>query len=203
MMESPHAILSISDTLAEVASFVEGSLPSVRKRLTEFLRAFNREYKVPKERAFAESLAWALMEDPITLYALKLNGAALVELHAILERFATRDLNESRTESLLTVDLKKFAGRAGLVDLAKAYLELGIWNRQDVKFCIALNKLRNGVAHKNPCIISNRIRSGRPIHIVDIDSVMAKVDIIPYILTTIHLLIKLVNTQTVFEWTSD
>jgi len=202
-MKNTQALMQITETLNEVSSFIEHGLPSVRKRLKAFLRAFNRDFQNTQDRGAAESLVWALLEGPVTLYALKLNGPALVELHAVLERFAMRDLSEYIAKSRRKAVFNALVGRAGLVDLATTYVELGVWNKRDQKFCVDLNRIRNGVAHKNPCTISNRIRSGRAIHIVDIDYVMAEVDIIPHIRTSIHLLVKLANAKsTIFEWTS-
>lgn len=183
--------LSISKTLSELQSSVEHSLPSMRARLDVFLEAFNTSFHGAHESGSAVALTWALMSGPITLYALELNGAALIELHAILERFALRDLSEYVAKPKQRQVFDMLVDRRGLLDCAIAYVKLGVWDKKDQKFCIDLNRVRNGVAHKNPRTLSNALRTGRPLQILDIDQELAHVDVVPYILATIRLLIKL------------
>lgn len=72
--------------------------------------------------------------------------------------------------------------------MASTYSDLGIWDESDVKFATKLHRIRNGVAHKNPRVISKEVCSGKKIHIVDIDSTMTNVDVIPLMLGTIRRL---------------
>ena len=183
--------LSISATVEGVASSIENSLPTVRRRLKAFVGAFNREFHSPYERASAGALAWALMGAPITLYALRMNGPVIVELHGILERFAMRDVTQHLVKPRREDALRNLIERRGLPDLALAYSDLGIWNESDVKFATKLHRIRNGVAHKNPKVISREVCSGKRIHILDIDSTMTNVNVVPLILRTIRLLMKL------------
>jgi len=190
-LEKQKNLPSISAIVEEVASSIENSLPTVRSRLKVFVKAFDREFYDLYERGAAVELSWALMDAPLTLYALGMNGPAIVELHGILERFAMRDVTRHLAKSQRRHALRKLIERSGLPDLALACSDLGIWDESDVKFVTKLHRLRNGVAHKNPRVISKEICSGKKIHIVDIDSTITNVDVIPFILRTIRLLIKL------------
>ena len=80
--------------------------------------------------------------------------------------------------------------RRTLSDLA-LLCDLGVFDKKDVKFAKKLNTLRNGLAHKNPRVISNLLYSGKEISVLDIDSVITKVDCTPLIIRTICLLVKM------------
>jgi len=182
---------SISATVEEVASFIEHSLPTVRNRLKAFVKVFNREFRDVRERSGAGALTWALMGVPLTFYALKMNGPTIIELHGILERFAMRDVAPHLAKPRRGHVIGKLIERRGLPDFALIYSDLGIWDENDVKFAGKLHRIRNGVAHKNPQVISKEVCSGKKISMLDIDFTMTKVDVVPFILRTIRLLMKL------------
>jgi hypothetical protein len=61
-----------------------------------------------------------------------------------------------------------------------------------------LKKARDGLAHKNAEIVSNKFNNGKPISITEIDLVMSGQEVLPYIMMTIRRLFKLVD-----RWFSD
>lgn len=190
--KSDQTRLSVSETVKKLLSSIENELPAAKCRLDRFVEVFEKEFSLnikPEDRGAAEAITWALMDSPLLLYSLNMNGSAIVELHGVLERFALRD-----TANHLGVPLKIF-DRHHLSDLALVLHDLGIFDKDDVKFARKLNRLRNGLAHKNPRVISNMIYSGRKISALDIDSVMAKYDCIPLLIGTIHLMIKMSKAE--------
>lgn len=190
-MKETEDLFGISKTVEEIESYLGSSLPSIRKRLNAFSEAFNQEFRNPFEKGSADAITWALMQYPLILYALKMNGLAAVELHSILERFAMRDLIKHLAKPKHNYVLGKLIEKVGLSELALAYLDLGAWDKDDIKLVNKLSKIRNGVAHKNPKIISKAAGSGKEIHILDIDFTMTKFDVVPLIIGTIRLLMKL------------
>jgi hypothetical protein len=75
---------------------------------------------------------------------------------------------------------------------------LEIWEEEDAKAVEKLKKARDGLAHKNAEIVSNKFNNGKPISITEIDLVMSGQEVLPYIMMTIRLLFKLVD-----RWFSD
>lgn len=163
------------------------------EKFNDFIEIFNKEFPLDnlEERGGAEALTWALMGGPLALYGLGMNGAAIIELHGIAERFALRE-----TINNLTIQSKKstvinLIERHTLSDFASILFDLDIFDKDDLKFILKLRKLRNGLAHKNPTIISNVVCSGKEISFLDIDSVITNVDCAPLIIKTIRLLMKM------------
>lgn len=197
-MSREEPSLHLNNTIEELLSSIEDSLPVARSRLEKFTDAFDKEFPAdthPEDRGRAEAITWALMGGPLVLYALEMNGSAIVELHGIFERFALREtINHLVTPSNRSLASRVFE-RLTLPDVASTLHDLGILGKEDVKFAKKLNRLRNGLAHKNPRVISNMAHSGKKIHILDIDSVMIKFDCVPLIIGTIQVLIKMSKTE--------
>lgn len=192
MQKNSDLELSISETVKELLSSIENDLPSAKCRLDKFVEVFDKEFPLdtkPEDRARAEAITWALMNVPLLLYSLNMNGSAIIELHGILERFILRD-----TANHLGVPLKIFE-RHHLPDLALVLHDLEIFDKEDLRFARKLSRLRNGLAHKNPMSISNLLFSGKKISALDIDSVMAKYDCIPLLIGAIHLMVKMSKAE--------
>lgn len=190
--------LAIKKTIRDLIDSIKNDVPKAQGKLEKFVDAFEDKFpsKNPLNRASAEALTWALMDGPLTLYALNMNGSAIIELHGILEAFAARDIANLFPPPMRNTIKSRVIRRCTLEDLALILRDLGIWNDEDVKFVEKLKKLRNGVAHKNPKLISNTVLSGKEISMLDIDSLMVNVDCIPLIIKTIHLLHKMSMTTT-------
>jgi hypothetical protein len=159
------------------------SATSLRKeRLQKLLESINIEF--PNNEVNA--LIWAISGGAIMLYSLGMNGPALVELQGILETFCIREIprylchNDSHVRSMITELVEK----KSLVDLAYLLNKLGVWSGNDFKFAKRLNRLRNGVAHRNPKLLKQS-------SLLNIDYALAKIDLIPFLIKSITLLWKL------------
>ena len=187
-------LLIIEKTIQNLVDSIKNNIPSAQDKLEKFVDVFEDEF--PSEDSYAragvEELTWALMDGPLVLYALGRNGSAIIKLHGIVEAFAARDIVSFFPAPIKETIESRVIRRCSLEDLALILHDLGIWDEEDVKFVEKLKKLRNGVAHKNPKLISNAVYSGKKISMLDIDSIMANVDCVPLIIRTIHLLHKMV-----------
>jgi hypothetical protein len=195
-IEEEHS-LSINKTIEDLLSSLENIIPSERDKLKKFVSSFKEEFPLEntQNRGSAEALTWALMDGPLLLYALGKNGSAIVELHGILEMFATRKIVAFLPPPLKETIKSRVIKRCTSEDLALILCGLGIWSKEDVKFVEKLKKLRNGFAHKNPKLISNAVCSGKEISMLDIDSVMGDINCVPLIVKTIKLLLKMVLSR--------
>lgn len=192
--ENQKFLFSINKTIEELLSSIENNIPVAQFRLDQFIDAFDKGFPwdtKPEDRGRAEAITWALMDGPLVLYALNMNSSAIIELHSIIERFVLRETIKHLVVPSKRSPTFRILERRALPDLALILCDLGILDKKDVKFAKELNKLRNGLAHKNPKIISNMVYSGKKISVLDIDSVMTRVDCIPLIIRSIHLLVKM------------
>lgn len=183
----------IEEMAEEIIGLLRRSPTKARARLNGFIRAFNVRFppQDAEERGSAEALTWALMDGPLTLYAIGLNGPAIVELHSIVERLALREtarhLAVPKRRSLLMKILRRYT----LPDLTALLCEVGVLDKEDLKLAKKLNALRNGIAHKNERLVSNLLASGRRISYLDIDRQIAKLDCIPLITQSTKFLTKM------------
>lgn len=187
-MEKALSELSIVGTVEELLLDLESRQPSAKLKLNKFVEAFNKKFPSNtklQDRGRADAITWALMDSPLLLYALNMNGSAIIELHGIVESFALRE-----TVNHLRVSWRIFQHHH-LPDLVSVLFDLAIFDKEDVKFAEKLNRIRNGLAHKNPKAISNALCSGKTISVLDTDSVMTKFDIIPLLIGTISILVKM------------
>jgi hypothetical protein len=137
-----------------------------------------------------------LFDGPLLLYAIGMNTSAIMELHSILERFSLRDVSKILANPSQESVVKKTLERYTLPGLAKIlHNDLDILDDEDVKYAESLNKLRNGIAHRNERVISYALLSGRAISLLDIDHEVNKIDIKPYLLSGIAFLYKLSKQQ--------
>jgi hypothetical protein len=185
---------TIQDITQDITDVFENGLPVVKDRLNKFVEEFDKEFSLEKgatERGSAEALTWALMGSPILLYAVSMNGSAITELHSILERLTIRETSQQIASKERFESVYKLIERYTLPDLVSVLVDLSLMDRDDLKFTKKLSRLRNGVAHKNPRIISNAVLSGKQISFLDIDAAMANIDCVPLIINSIKFLMKL------------
>jgi hypothetical protein len=163
-------------------------------RLEIFKKELYKEEFLSDEYSSGSTIAmiWALFDVPLILYAIGINGAAIIELHSILERFAIRELSYYLSEPSKKLILYKILERSTLPYLAQILHEdLGILDSDDLKHAKQLNALRNGIAHKNPKPISNLFLSGKDISFLNIDYEMSKIDCLPQLIDSIRFMINL------------
>ena len=135
-----------------------------------------------------------LMKGTITLYALNMNGQVLIDLAAILERYAIIHITELFRSFPARQELvRDLLERQFLDKLAEHLVTLGIWDKEDQKDAKKLKKARDGIAHKNVEIVRKELNNGKPASIPEIDLVMSRKDVLPYIMMTVRLLLKLMD----------
>jgi hypothetical protein len=146
----------------------------IEMKMDQFIDCFEKDlgkkFQSNFEKGALNALIWALFGGPLLLYAIGMNTAAILELHSILERFALRDVSRILANPSQRPTVKKILERYTLPDLARIlYHNLDILDEEDMKYTKNLNKLRNGIAHRNERVISNALLSGRNISLLDID----------------------------------
>ena len=158
-----------------------------------------KNFPTDYDRAAFNTLTVVLLDGPLLLYAIGMNTSAIMELHSILERFSLREVSKILANPSQESVVKKTLERYTLPGLAKIlHDDLDILDDEDVKYAESLNKLRNGIAHRNEKVISYALLSGRAISLLDIDHEVNKIDIKPYkpyLLSGIAFLYKLSKRQ--------
>jgi hypothetical protein len=186
-------VIEIENILREVAESVEGQIASGSERFQKFQIAFDARFPVGSEdRSRAQAYAWALLESALAMLYSGQTTAVFGELHGLLELYAARDLAAilaSDPKSRLII--KRLLSRKVLPELAEILEEIGVWNTEDVKFARKLSDIRNGVAHRNATLLSNRLANGRDLHHLDAMVLAAKVDCIPFVVRTVEMMLKL------------
>jgi len=115
-------------------------------------------------------------------------------LAGILERYAIIYITELFDSCpARQAAVRQLLERQFLDKLAKYLIILGLWDKKDENEILKLKKARNGVAHKNIEIVRKELNNGKPISVLEIDLVMSKKDVLPYIMLTIRLLVKMVD----------
>lgn len=193
-VKKKSGILTLDEQLKDLNKSISECGPNFKKRIKIFKNKFNETYPLkdnPKKRGAIESFIWALMDNPLLLYGLNINGLIIVELFGILERFTAREVINNIKFPFRSPNFEKIINFHNLSDYALILLDLGVLNKDDIKFIEKLSKLRNGVAHKNPKPIANLLNSGKIFSFLDIDSQMEKIDPLLYIFQTIDILYKL------------
>ena len=172
----------------------------VEMKLNLFIDCFEnyieKNFPADHDRAAFNILTVLLFDGPLLLYSIGMNTSAIMELHSILERFSLRDVSKILANPSQESVVKKTLERYTLPGLAKIlHNDLDILDDEDVKYAESLNKLRNGIAHRNERVISNALLSGRAISLLDIDHEVNKIDIKPYLISGIAFLYKLSKHQ--------
>jgi uncharacterized protein YutE (UPF0331/DUF86 family) len=202
-----NQIFSFDDSVSWLQPFIEDNLSDIQARLKSLVDAFDSEFttsfsvdNLAEEeqvkyfrRAKAKFLVNLFIDGSVLLYALGRNGAVLIELHSIVERQAIEALSE---QILLPEKIEiglKLIERLTLPDISLMLRDCGLIDNDDVKFAQRLNKIRNGLAHRNTKVISNAVYSGRKVSDVSIDFVMEEVDFIPFAVGAVKLLVKLID----------
>jgi hypothetical protein len=196
---------AFSESVSWLKPLIEDGLSDIQVRLDNLVNALEQEfptlYSVENQsdeeiekfmrRTKAATIVKHHIDSALILYALGRNGAALIDLHAAVERQSIEILAEQiflpekREIGLRLLERKTLKEFSGMLR------DCNLINDEDVKYVEKLNKLRNGLAHRNTKVTSNIVFSGRELLEVDIDSVMSDVDYIPYMIGAINFLIKI------------
>jgi hypothetical protein len=200
-----HVIPRKDDKSITADSFVSDLITQIQSRTTDskrlqlFIMHYNKEFKKQELmstyfRDVIQPHILTLMRGPLTLYALNMNGQVLIDLAGILEQYAIIYITELFRSFPARQDVvRQLLERQFLDKLAKHLIILGLWDKKDENEILKLKKARDGVAHKNVEVVRKELNNGKPISIPEIDLVMARKDVLPYIMLTIRLLIKMVD----------
>lgn len=201
---------SFTECINWLQPFVQGGLSDMPARLGKLVAALEEDFpgadieKLAPEDAskLADKLAERFrayiviklfIDNSLILYAVGRNGAAIVELNSTVERQAIERLLELIVLPERIDVARRVFERLTLQDLTPMLLECGIIEKDDLKFAERLGRLRNGLAHRNPRIISNAILSGQQIREQEIETVVSDLDYVPYAIGAIRFLIKTVK----------
>lgn len=178
-----------------ISNNMENALKQKEQKIAMLVKAIDESF--PPEtpnRGFYEAFASLSFDTAYSLYLQNNNSALVVELQGILERYCLNAL-----EDLLPIDdiakeiIVDVLSKKTLRDVAPYFEKYGIWDENDKDFAMELTKLRNGIAHKNPEIVSRSKLvkgSGQERHYESIHSMMNKVDCTSFIVRTMGLMVK-------------
>jgi hypothetical protein len=159
-----------------------------KERMKNLLKAIDKEFPrigmekvVQRERV--DALVWALLEGPILLFSLGMNGPVVTEIQGILERLSIREITKflTRHDPHNKDIIRGLIERKSLIDLATILNWIGVWNSEDLAWTKRIAAIRNGAAHKNP-------RAFGITSFLNVDASLAKIDVLPHIIMSIHLL---------------
>lgn len=201
MSENVHDIdsqieIDIKRTKSNINELIIQNSLRVQGRLDIFEQKFYEKFPLTCTQISSNTIVWALFDVPLTLYAIGINGAAITELHSILERYAIRELSYHLSKPSKGPIVYKILERLTLPYLAEIlHKDLCILDSDDVKYAKKLNTLRNSIAHKNPRPISNLLHSGKDLSFLDIDYEMSKIDCVPLFIDSILFMHRLFRAR--------
>jgi uncharacterized protein YutE (UPF0331/DUF86 family) len=199
--------LSYNQYISWLKQFIEHDVSDIEERLSAFVDALEEEFPCPSDpsellqnpsivlqQSKVRSVIQLHLDSSLILYAFRRYSAAIIELHGALERQAVERLVE-----LISLPEKADVGlkaieRRTLPELAVMLRDCGVIDKDDIKFIQKLNRLRNGLAHRNAKVVSNALLSGQEILNVDIDATVDATDYVPLVIRAIHLFVK------IFDW---
>ena len=112
-------------------------------------------------------------------------------MQGLLERFCLNALIDLIPINEITKEIVNDGfGKKTLKDISPYFKILDTWNENDVKFALKLTQIRNGIAHKNGNMVSKYLGDGKQSHPESIHELTAKTDVIPFILSTMDLILK-------------
>lgn len=183
----------LNETIQEITSFAENALPRVKERFNQFINRFDTTFSKENksQRELAEAMVFVFMRAPLFLYALGMHGAAVTELHSLIERLTLEQASRRLSKGSTSEIVENLLERHTLPTLADALFKLDLLNQDDLNFARKLNRLRNSVAHRNPRLVSKSVLSGKKISSLDIDKALSNVDSCDLILKAIKFVPKL------------
>jgi hypothetical protein len=184
--------LQVENRLIEIRKDLENQLKKGEKRYKKLMVEIDKKYppKTPKRGSF-DGISSIVFDTAFELYFIGNNSALIIELQGLLERFCLNALFDllpinSDAKEVITDGFSKKT----LKDVATYFKTFKLWDESDVKFALKLTQIRNGIAHKNTSIVSKYLGNGKQNHPESIHQITSKIDSIPYILTTMDLIIK-------------
>lgn len=184
--------LNVENRLIELQSKLEKELKKGDKRYKKLISEIDKNFppKTPK-RGFFDGIASIVFDTAFELYFIGNNSALIIELQGLLERFCLNAIIDLIPINEITKEIVSDGfEKKTLKDIAPYFKTLGVWEDSDVKFALKLTQIRNGIAHKNGKLVSKHLSNGQQSHPESIHEITAKTDVIPFILSTMELIIK-------------
>lgn len=184
--------LKTEERLIELRQKLEKELKKGDKRYEKLINEIDKTYP-PKsaKRGYFDGISSIVFDTAFELYFIGNNSALFIELQGLLERFCLNALIDLIPINEITKEIVDDGfGKKTLKDIAPYFKKLNAWDESDVKFALKLTQIRNGIAHKNGEIVSKYLGDGKQSHPETIHELTSKIDIIPYILSTMDLIIK-------------
>ena len=160
--------------------------------MKKLIDAIDKEYpKDTVKRGYVDGMGYFLFRNAFELYFIGNNAALFVELQGLLERLCIDEACKyiAVNDDALSV-LQDSYRKKVLTDIAPYFKTISMWDDEDVKFANKLTQIRNGIAHKNATLVNKQLGNGTDAGIGEIITIVNKTDVIPYILKTIELCIK-------------
>lgn len=179
--------------LNTVESEISNSIIIGSQKFKSFREKFNIEF--PENtglRGAAEGLIHTLFQNVFELLFIGNNSALFVELQGVLERVSIDQICSLLSVNKVAEEILRDAfSKKTLNDVAEYYKDLKLWNEEDVKFAKKISAIRNGIAHKNALLVSKHLGNGRQHSLSSINAITQNIDVIPYILHVVNMIIKL------------
>lgn len=127
---------------------------------------------------FSETFLKSTINYAVWYYFMGKLAMVYIELHAVLERSVILIFPSLLTGTLDATKenqaIGKFIEKKQLLDFVESLLILKIWDNEDKKKVLKLNKKRNGIAHHNPELVSNQFNNGQYINSALINTIVEK-----------------------------
>lgn len=195
LLTSSYGVVGLAD---EVTKTICNSITDGEKRIDKLLKAIEKDYpQGTTQRALMDGVAYHLFTNAFQLYFIGNNAALFVELQGLLERVC---LNKICVLLSVGKDVEPILFHAfsmkTLKDIADYFRQINLWDKEDVNFAERLTAIRNGIAHKNALLVSKKLGDGKKESLQSILDVTNKTDMIPYIIRTMELIVKVSECMT-------
>ena len=195
LLTSSYGVIGL---IGEVTDTISKSVVKGRQRMKKLLEQIDNEFpEGTTQRALFDGVTYHLFTNAYQLYYIGNNAALFVELQGILERVCINKICVllSVGKDVEPIMFDAFSMKT-LKDIAEYFHKLNIWDKDDVTFAERLTNIRNGLAHKNATKVSKLLGNGKDKSLHSITEVTNKSNMIPYIIQTTELVVKVSECMT-------
>lgn len=195
LLTSSYGVTGLID---EVTDTISNSIIKGKDKMKRLLGQIESDYpNGTSQRALIDGVTYHLFTNAFQLYFIGNNAALFVELQGLLERVCLDKICVflSVGKDVEPILFHAFSMKT-LKDIADYFRQIKLWDKEDVKFAERLTSIRNGIAHKNALLVSKLLGDGRKRSLHSISEVTSRTDMIPYIIRTIELIVKVTECMT-------
>ena len=185
--------MGVDSLIDEVTNEISNANKKGHKRFIKLKNAINEKYPNDASiRGAVDGLTYTIFKNAFELYYIGNNSALFIELQGLLERFAVDKMCEfiAVNKDALII-LKDAFSKKTLIEVAEYFKKINLWNDDDITFAKNISQIRNGIAHKNAKLVSKKLGNGREESMSSIKDNTDRADIIPFIIHTIDMTIKI------------